>query len=65
MPSNLEIRTEQKRRLTMLLRLEAAKNTEKHHEILKSMITDTVIEMEAEDVAYVQKNLEESLKAST
>ena len=61
MPSNLEIRTEQKRRLTMLLRLDAAKNTEKHNEILKSMIIDTEIEMEAEDVAYVQKKLEGSM----
>ena len=60
MASQSEIRIEQKRRLTMLLRLQNAKEPEKHKEILKSLITDTIIEMEAEDVAYVQKKLEES-----
>ena len=58
MPSYLEIRTEQKRRLVMLLRLKAAKDSEAFQKLLNSMITDTAIEMEAEDVAYVQKKLE-------
>ena len=61
MPSYYEIRTEQKRRLTMLLRLKNTKDAAKHQEILNSLITDTEIEMEAEDVAYVQKKLEESM----
>jgi len=60
MPSSLELRTEQKRRLTMLLRLQGTSDPIKHKEILKMLITDTMIEMEAEDVAYVQKKLEDS-----
>ena len=63
MATSFEIRTEQKRRLTMLLRLKAtAQDLESFNKTLNAMITDTEIEMEAEDVAYVQKKLEGSEK---
>ena len=61
MPSGLELRVEQKRRLTMLLRVQNSKDQAQQKELLKNLITDTMIEMEAEDVAYVQKKLEESI----
>ena len=60
MRSHYRLRSEQKRRLAMLLRLQNAQEQEKRIELLETFIKDTEIEMKAEDVAYVQKKLEES-----
>jgi hypothetical protein len=57
-PTNFELRVEQKRRLAMLIRISNAEDIAEQKELIEKLITDTEIEMEAEDVAYVQKKLE-------
>jgi|GEM_PF-4347558 len=58
MPNVAEMKAEQKRRLTMLLRIKQTKDAELKNSIVDKYITDTIVEMEAEDVAYVQKILD-------
>jgi len=56
MVSSIEIRTTQKAFLFDLLKAEQEENAEK---ALKTLITKMKTVMEAEDVAYVEKGIEE------
>ena len=58
MATEKELRVEQKRRLTMLLRIRNTKDPSMRDKLIADFITDTRIEMDAEDVAYVQQTLE-------
>ncbi len=57
MPTNKELTAEQRRRLFMLLKLKKAKDTDRG-KLLDDLIVETEAEMDAEDVAYVEKKIE-------
>jgi hypothetical protein len=57
MATNKEITAEQRRRLFMLLKLKNAKEADKAT-LLNDLIIETEAEMDAEDVAYVEKKIE-------
>ena len=56
MPSLKEITVEQKRRLYQLLAIQ--KHVKEEPEILKDFISQTISEMDKEDVAYIEKQIE-------
>ena len=56
MPTNKELTAEQRRRLFMLLKLKKAKDADKA-KLLDDLIVETEAEMDAEDVAYVEKKI--------
>ena len=57
MPADKELTAEQRRRLFMLLKLKKAKK-EDMAKMLDDLIIETEAEMDAEDVAYVEKKID-------
>ena len=57
MPTNKELTAEQRRRLFILLKLKKANESIKVN-LLEDLIAETEAEMDAEDVAYVEKKIE-------
>ena len=57
MPTNKELTAEQRRRLFMLLKLKKTSEADRL-KILNELILETEAEMDAEDVAYVEKKVE-------
>ena len=57
MPTNKELTAEQRRRLFMLLKLQKAEDASRT-KLLSDLIVETEAEMDAEDVAYVEKKID-------
>ena len=61
MPTTKELTVEQRRRLYMLLKLKNAKKEDVYN-VIDDLINETEAEMDAEDVAYVEKKFENKQK---